>query len=146
MYLLIFYKYRTKNVGIWTHASKGEKKNNSGTPNNDNYISFISGFAGKCAEIKVILVGTYAPEPLAPNTNGTNLLGPLLPFLREFSSILGDEPQMVALDATNHSSPGIKLLRSYLTNARMEFLEVKILLDVLKKLTNGIPRALYILY
>ncbi|XP_043277827.1 death-associated protein kinase 1-like isoform X2 [Venturia canescens] len=81
------------------------------------------GFAGKCAEIKVILVGTYAPEPLAPNTNGTNLLAPLFPFLREFSSILGEEPQTVALDATNPSSPGLKLLRSYLTNARMEFLE-----------------------
>lgn len=32
---------------------------------------------------------------------------------------------MVALDATNPSSPGVKLLRSHLTNARMEFLEVK---------------------
>lgn len=32
---------------------------------------------------------------------------------------------MVALDATNPSSPGLKLLRSYLNNARMEFLEVK---------------------
>lgn len=31
---------------------------------------------------------------------------------------------MVAVDATNPSSPGLKLLRSYLNNARMEFLEV----------------------
>ncbi|XP_029172203.1 death-associated protein kinase 1-like isoform X2 [Nylanderia fulva] len=81
------------------------------------------GFAGKCSDVKVILVGTYAPEPLAPNSNGGNLLAPLLPFLKDFTSILGEEPQMVALDATNPSSPGLKLLRSYLNNARMEFLE-----------------------
>ncbi|XP_011331018.1 death-associated protein kinase 1 isoform X4 [Ooceraea biroi] len=81
------------------------------------------GFGGKCSDIKVILVGTYAPEPLAPNSNGGNLLAPLLPLLKDFTSILGEEPQMVALDATNPSSPGLKLLRSYLNNARMEFLE-----------------------
>ncbi|XP_071643955.1 death-associated protein kinase 1 isoform X4 [Temnothorax longispinosus] len=81
------------------------------------------GFGGKCNDVKVILVGTYAPEPLAPNSNGGNLLAPLLPFLKDFTSILGEEPQMVALDATNPSSPGLKLLRSYLNNARMEFLE-----------------------
>lgn len=89
------------------------------------FISFIKGFGGKCNDVKVILVGTYAPEPLAPNSNGGNLLAPLLPFLKDFTSILGEEPQMVALDATNPSSPGLKLLRSYLNNARMEFLEVK---------------------
>ncbi|XP_011883527.1 PREDICTED: death-associated protein kinase 1-like isoform X2 [Vollenhovia emeryi] len=81
------------------------------------------GFGGKCNDVKVILVGTYAPEPLAPNSNGGNLLAPLLPFLKDFTSILGEEPQMVALDATNPSSPGLKLLRSYLNNVRMEFLE-----------------------
>ncbi|XP_011175724.1 death-associated protein kinase 1 isoform X3 [Solenopsis invicta] len=81
------------------------------------------GFGGRCNDVKVILVGTYAPEPLAPNSNGGNLLAPLLPFLKDFTSILGEEPQMVALDATNPSSPGLKLLRSYLNNARMEFLE-----------------------
>ncbi|KAI4485376.1 hypothetical protein M0804_006881 [Polistes exclamans] len=81
------------------------------------------GFAGKCSDIKVILVGTYAPEPLAPNSSGGSLLAPLLPFLKDFTLILGDEPQMVAVDATNPSSPGLKLLRSYLNNARMEFLE-----------------------
>ncbi|XP_050445654.1 death-associated protein kinase 1-like isoform X3 [Cataglyphis hispanica] len=81
------------------------------------------GFGGKCNDVKVILVGTYAPEPVAPNSNGGNLLAPLLPFLKDFTSILGEEPQMVALDATNPSSPGLKLLRSYLNNARMEFLE-----------------------
>ncbi|XP_047353839.1 death-associated protein kinase 1-like isoform X1 [Vespa velutina] len=81
------------------------------------------GFAGKCSDIKVILVGTYAPEPLAPNSSGGSLLSPLLPFLKDFTLILGDEPQMVAVDATNPSSPGLKLLRSYLNNARMEFLE-----------------------
>ncbi|XP_029677961.1 death-associated protein kinase 1-like isoform X4 [Formica exsecta] len=81
------------------------------------------GFGGKCNDIKVILVGTYAPEPVAPNSNGGNLLAPLLPFLKDFTSILGEEPQMVALDATNPSSPGLKLLRSYLNSARMEFLE-----------------------
>ncbi|KAK2583611.1 hypothetical protein KPH14_009552 [Odynerus spinipes] len=81
------------------------------------------GFAGKCSDIRVVLVGTYAPEPLAPNASGGSLLAPLLPFLKEFTSILGDEPQMVAVDATNPSSPGLKLLRSYLNNARMEFLE-----------------------
>ncbi|XP_020291158.1 death-associated protein kinase 1-like isoform X2 [Pseudomyrmex gracilis] len=81
------------------------------------------GFGGKCNDIKVILVGTYAPEPLVPNSNGGNLLAPLLPFLKDFTSILGEEPQMVALDATNPSSPGLKVLRSYLNNARMEFLE-----------------------
>lgn len=86
---------------------------------------FIKGFGGKCNDVKVILVGTYAPEPLAPNSNGGNLLAPLLPFLKDFTSILGEEPQMVALDATNPSSPGLKLLRSYLNNARIEFLEVK---------------------
>lgn len=90
-----------------------------------NCLSFIKGFGGKCNDVKVILVGTYAPEPLAPNSNGGNLLAPLLPFLKDFASILGEEPQMVALDATNPSSPGLKLLRSYLNNARMEFLEVK---------------------
>ena len=31
---------------------------------------------------------------------------------------------MVALDATNSSSPGLKLLRSYLNNTRMEFFKV----------------------
>ncbi|KYN06301.1 Death-associated protein kinase 3, partial [Cyphomyrmex costatus] len=81
------------------------------------------GFGGKCNDVKVILVGTYAPEPLVPNSNGGNLLAPLLPFLKDFTSILGMEPQMVALDATNSSSPGLKLLRSYLNNARMEFFE-----------------------
>ncbi|XP_012282069.1 death-associated protein kinase 1 isoform X2 [Orussus abietinus] len=81
------------------------------------------GFGGKCTDIKVILVGTYAPEPLAPGSNGSALLAPLLPFLQEFSPILGEEPLTVALDATNPSSPGLKQLRSYLTNARMEFLE-----------------------
>ncbi|EFN74687.1 Death-associated protein kinase 1 [Camponotus floridanus] len=81
------------------------------------------GFGGKCNDVKVILVGTYAPEPVAPNSNAGNLLAPLLPFLKDFTSILGDEPQMVALDATNPSSPGLKLLRSYLNSARMEFLE-----------------------
>lgn len=81
------------------------------------------GFGGKCNDVKVILVGTYAPEPLAPNSNSGNLLAPLLPFLKDFTSILGEEPQMVALDATNPSSPGVKLLRSYLNNVRMEFLE-----------------------
>ncbi|XP_070165949.1 death-associated protein kinase 1 isoform X3 [Polyergus mexicanus] len=81
------------------------------------------GFGGKCNDVKVILVGTYAPEPVAPNSNGGNLLAPLSPFLKDFTSILGEEPQMVALDATNPSSPGLKLLRSYLNSARMEFLE-----------------------
>ncbi|XP_076663902.1 death-associated protein kinase 1 isoform X5 [Andrena cerasifolii] len=81
------------------------------------------GFGGKYSDVKIILVGTYAPEPLAPNTNNGSLLAPLLPFLKEFTPILGDEPQMVAVDATNPSSPGLKLLRSYLNNARMEFLE-----------------------
>ncbi|KAL0112139.1 hypothetical protein PUN28_013410 [Cardiocondyla obscurior] len=81
------------------------------------------GFGGKCNDVKIILVGTYAPEPLAPNSNGSNLLAPLLPFLKDFTSILGEDPQMVALDATNPSSPGLKVLRSYLHNARMEFLE-----------------------
>lgn len=89
------------------------------------FFFFIEGFGGKCNDIKVILVGTYAPEPLVPNSNGGNLLAPLLPFLKDFTSILGEEPQMVALDATNPSSPGLKVLRSYLNNARMEFLEVK---------------------
>jgi len=88
-------------------------------------VSSIKGFGGKCNDVKVILVGTYAPEPVAPNSNAGNLLAPLLPFLKDFTSILGDEPQMVALDATNPSSPGLKLLRSYLNSARMEFLEVK---------------------
>lgn len=88
-------------------------------------VSSIKGFGGKCNDIKVILVGTYAPEPVALNSNGGNLLAPLLPFLKDFTSILGEEPQMVALDATNPSSPGLKLLRSYLNSARMEFLEVK---------------------
>ncbi|KAK0181199.1 hypothetical protein PV327_003502 [Microctonus hyperodae] len=81
------------------------------------------GFAGKFVDIKIILVGTYAPEPQTPNSNGTNYLAPLLPFLQEFKAILGEEPIMVALDATNPSNPGVKLLRSHLTNARMEFLE-----------------------
>ncbi|XP_034196096.1 death-associated protein kinase 1 isoform X3 [Osmia lignaria lignaria] len=81
------------------------------------------GFGGKYNDVKVILVGTYAPEPLAPNSNSGSLLAPLLPFLKEFTPVLGDEPQMVAVDATNPSSPGLKLLRSYLNNARMEFLE-----------------------
>ncbi|KAG7203548.1 hypothetical protein KM043_013598 [Ampulex compressa] len=81
------------------------------------------GFGGKYNDVKVILVGTYAPEPLAPNATGGSLLGPLLPFLKDFTTILGDEPQMVAVDATNPSSPGLKLLRSYLNSARMEFLE-----------------------
>ncbi|XP_033224870.1 death-associated protein kinase 1-like isoform X3 [Belonocnema kinseyi] len=80
-------------------------------------------FAGKCGEVKVILVGTYAPEPTVLNTNGVNLVGPLLPCLKEFLPILGEEPLMVALDATNPSSPGLKILRSYLHNARIEFLE-----------------------
>lgn len=88
-------------------------------------IFYIIGFGGKYNDLKVILVGTYAPEPLAPNSNSGSLLAPLLPFLKEFTPILGDEPQMVAVDATNPSSPGLKLLRSYLNNARMEFLEVK---------------------
>ncbi|XP_063990797.1 death-associated protein kinase 1-like isoform X2 [Diachasmimorpha longicaudata] len=81
------------------------------------------GFAGKCQDVKVILVGTYAPELQSPNSNGTNFLSPLLQFLQEFTPILGDEPQVVVLDATNSSNPGVKLLRSYLTNVRMEFLE-----------------------
>ena len=85
---------------------------------------FSIGFAGKCGEVKVILVGTYAPESTAPNLNGVNLLGPLLPCLKEFVPILGEEPLMVALDATNPSSPGLKILRSYLNNARNEFIEV----------------------
>lgn len=71
------------------------------------------------------MVGTYAPEPQAPNVNRTDFLAPLIPFLNEFKPILGDEPLMVALDATNSSNPGVKLLRSYLTNARAGFLEVK---------------------
>ncbi|XP_024938957.1 LOW QUALITY PROTEIN: death-associated protein kinase 1 [Cephus cinctus] len=86
-------------------------------------LFFPQGFAGRFNEVKVILVGTYAPESPNPSGNGTNLLSPLLPFLQEFTSILGDEPQMVALDATNPSSPGLKLLRSYLNNARAEFVE-----------------------
>lgn len=73
----------------------------------------------------MILVGTYAPEPPAPTSNGVGLLAPLLPLLKEFLPILGDDPQMVALDATNPSSPGIKLLRSYLTSIRAQFNEVK---------------------
>ncbi|XP_008543505.1 death-associated protein kinase 1 [Microplitis demolitor] len=81
------------------------------------------GFAGKFLDLKVILVGTYAPEPQAPNVNRTDFLAPLIPFLNEFKPILGDEPLMVALDATNSSNPGVKLLRSYLTNARAGFLE-----------------------
>ncbi|XP_034940633.1 death-associated protein kinase 1-like isoform X2 [Chelonus insularis] len=81
------------------------------------------GFAGKFTDIKVILIGTYAPEPQTPNSNGTNFLAPLIPFLQEFKPILGDEPIMIALDATNSSNPGVKLLRSYLTNIRAEFLE-----------------------
>lgn len=85
----------------------------------------IEGFGGKCNDIKVILVGTYAPESLAQNSNSGNLLAPLLPFFKDFTSILGEEPQMIALDATNPSSPGLKVLKSYLNNARMEFLEVK---------------------
>lgn len=91
-----------------------------------NVFFLFEGFAGKCADIKIILIGTYSPEPQTPNSNGTNYLAPLLPFLQEFKPILGDEPLMVALDATNSSSPGVKLLRSYLANARTEFLEVKI--------------------
>ena len=86
---------------------------------------FPEGFAGKCGEVKVILVGTYAPEPTALNSNAINLLGPLLPCLKEFLPILGEEPLMVALDATNPSSPGLKILRTYLHNARTEFLEVR---------------------
>ncbi|XP_043793521.1 death-associated protein kinase 1-like isoform X1 [Apis laboriosa] len=89
----------------------------------DRIASTNFGFGGKYNDLKVILVGTYAPEPLAPNSNSGSLLAPLLPFLKEFTPILGDEPQMVAVDATNPSSPGLKLLRSYLNNARMEFLE-----------------------
>ncbi|KOC66153.1 Death-associated protein kinase 3 [Habropoda laboriosa] len=89
----------------------------------DRIASTNFGFGGKYSDVKVILVGTYAPEPLASNSNSGSLLAPLLPFLKEFTPILGDEPQMVAVDATNSSSPGLKLLRSYLNNARMEFLE-----------------------
>lgn len=70
-------------------------------------------------------MGTYAPEALTSNSNGVNLLGPLLPCLKEFTPILGDEPLMVALDATNPSSPGLKILRTYLNNARTEFFEVR---------------------
>ncbi|XP_051174967.1 death-associated protein kinase 1-like isoform X1 [Leptopilina boulardi] len=81
------------------------------------------GFAGKCGEVKVILIGTYAPEALTSNSNGVNLLGPLLPCLKEFTPILGEEPLMVVLDATNPSSPGLKILRTYLHNARTEFFE-----------------------
>ncbi|XP_011331017.1 death-associated protein kinase 1 isoform X3 [Ooceraea biroi] len=99
------------------------------------------GFGGKCSDIKVILVGTYAPEPLAPNSNGGNLLAPLLPLLKDFTSILGEEPQMVALDATNPSSPGLKLLRSYLNNARMEFLEVKRSLSSSALVWTGLAEA-----
>ncbi|XP_066593408.1 death-associated protein kinase 1-like [Prorops nasuta] len=81
------------------------------------------GFAGKSNDVKVILVGTYAPESVIPQSTGGHLLAPLLPLLKEFTSILDEDLQMVALDATNPSSPGVKLLRSYLSNARMEFLE-----------------------
>ncbi|XP_012252657.2 death-associated protein kinase 1-like isoform X2 [Athalia rosae] len=81
------------------------------------------GFGGRCSDVKVILVGTYAPEPPAPTSNGVSLLAPLLPFLNEYTPILGEDPQMVALDATNPSSPGLKLLRSYLNSIRAQFNE-----------------------
>ncbi|XP_011496234.1 PREDICTED: death-associated protein kinase 1-like [Ceratosolen solmsi marchali] len=81
------------------------------------------GFAGKCIEIQVILVGTYAPELPINNTNGINLLTPLLESLKEFTPLLGEEPQVVALDATNPSCPGLKLLRTYLNNLRVKFVE-----------------------
>ena len=84
----------------------------------------FAGFAGKSAEIQVILVGTYAPEPPILNANGTNLLAPLLSSLKEFTCILGEDPQVVALDATNPSCPGLKLLRTYLNNTRSKLLEV----------------------
>ena len=87
-------------------------------------IYIYLGFAGKCAEIQVILVGTYAPEPPIHNANGVNLMVPLLSSLKEFTPLLGEEPQVVALDATNPSCPGLKLLRSYLNNSRTKFLEV----------------------
>ncbi|KAL7299559.1 hypothetical protein TKK_0007637 [Trichogramma kaykai] len=77
------------------------------------------GFAGKCADVQVILVGTYAPEPpIGNNTNGKNLLEPLLASLKEFIPLLGDEFKCVALDATSPSCPGLKQLRAYLNQAR----------------------------
>lgn len=87
---------------------------------------FVPGFSGKCSEVQVILVGTYAPEPppIPTNTNGVNLLAPLLDSLKEYTPLLGEEPQVVALDATNPSCPGIKLLRTYLNDCRSKFLEV----------------------
>ncbi|XP_046431964.1 death-associated protein kinase 1-like isoform X1 [Neodiprion fabricii] len=81
------------------------------------------GFGGRCSDVKVILVGTYAPETPVPTSNGVSLLAPLLPLLSEYMSILGDEPQLVALDATNPSSPGLKLLRTYLNSIRAQFNE-----------------------
>lgn len=85
-------------------------------------------------------MGTYAPEPQNPNSNGTtNFLAPLLPFLKQFSPILGDEPQMVALDATNSANHGVKLLRSLLTNARTEFLEVNKLISDFFIIYKNIP-------
>lgn len=81
------------------------------------------GFGGRCNDVKVILVGTYAPEPPAPTSNGLGLLAPLLSLLNDYLPILGEDPQMVALDATNPSSPGLKLLRSYLTTIRAQFNE-----------------------
>jgi hypothetical protein len=71
------------------------------------------------------LVGTYAPELPINNTNGINLLTPLLSSLKEFTPLLGEDPQVVALDATNPSCPGLKLLRTYLNNLRIKFLEVR---------------------
>ena len=86
-------------------------------------LRLSSGFAGKCLDVQVILVGTYAPE--APvHSNGTNLLAPLLSSLKEFTSLLGEEIQVVALDATNPSCPGLKQLRTYLNRARGKCLEV----------------------
>ncbi|CAB0034503.1 unnamed protein product [Trichogramma brassicae] len=77
------------------------------------------GFAGKCADVQVILVGTYAPEPpIGNNTNGKNLLEPLLASLKEFIPLLGEEFKCVALDATSPSCPGLKQLRAYLNQAR----------------------------
>ncbi|KAJ8673986.1 hypothetical protein QAD02_005248 [Eretmocerus hayati] len=81
------------------------------------------GFAGKCAEVQVILVGTYAPETPTQNANGVNLLAPLLTSLKDFTTLLGEEPIVVALDATNPSCPGLKSLRTHLINLRTKSLE-----------------------
>lgn len=71
-------------------------------------------------------MGTYVPEPIAQNSNGLQLLAPILNSLKEFVPLLGDDLQVVALDATNPSCPGVKLLRSYLVNARSKLLEVRL--------------------